>query len=180
MNKIFKSLIVVMILVVSMGLFATSNVNAQIFKGSVESDDPSSVGYCLHNPDVTECNDIVFGTICKNPTYQNSLTCLSEAYIGTGLAKDSLSGSGITHTDNAGDLIIKYINFMLPYLTLAAFVGFVVAGFFYVTAFGNEEQLGKAKKILIWSVVGLLLVMASYTIVQLLTRDLLEGLQPVG
>ncbi len=102
---------------------------------------------------------------------------VTDVEAGTGLAATSLEGSGITHTDNLGDLIIKYINFILPYLTLAAFVGFVVAGFFYVTAYGNEEQLGKAKKILIWSAVGLILVIASYSIIQLLTQDLVTSLE---
>lgn len=101
---------------------------------------------------------------------------ITDVEAGTGLAATSLEGTGITHTDNLGDLIIKYINFILPYLTLAAFVGFVVAGFFYVTAYGNEEQLGKAKKILIWSAVGLILVIASYSITQLLTQGLVESL----
>jgi len=101
---------------------------------------------------------------------------VTDVEAGTGLAATSLKDSGITHTDNLADLIIKYVNFVLPYLTLAAFVGFVVAGFFYVTAYGNEEQLGKAKKILIWSAVGLILVIASYSIIQLLTQGLVESL----
>ena len=101
---------------------------------------------------------------------------VTDVQAGTDLTKESLKGAGITHTDTLGDLIIKYVNFILPYLTLAAFVGLVIAGFFYITAYGNEEQLGKAKKILIWSAVGLILVMASYTIIQLLTSGLIESL----
>lgn len=154
----------------------TSTVaQAQIF-GGTGTNEPGSVGYCLSNPAECPDPDGVYDTKCDNPAYQNDLDCRSEAAQGSQLAKTSLQGSGITHTENAGDLIIKYVNFLLPYLTLAAFVGFVVAGFFYVTAYGNDEQLQKAKKILIWSVVGLILVISSFAIVQFFTSGLLGKL----
>ncbi len=167
-QKIFLSLVIV--------LMTSMSAQAVIFGGTVETDEPGSVGFCLRNPNDTTCVDEEYGTMCDNPALQNEIECISEAEQGSQLAKTSLQGSGITHTENAGDLIIKYVNFLLPYLTLAAFVGLVVAGFFYVTAYGNDEQLQKAKKILIWSVVGLILVIMSYTIVQFLTGGLIKSL----
>lgn len=179
MIRITKLLFITIALLLTTSVCMPNLASAQIFSGSVNTEDPESVGYCLRYP--VECPDADYGTVCENPLYQDSdIRCLSEAEIGVGLAEDSLLGTGITHTQDAGDLVIKYINFILPYLALAAFVGFVVAGFFYVTAYGNEEQLQKAKKILIWSAVGLVLVIGAYTIVQLLTQDLLGGLQPTG
>lgn len=167
-QKIFLTFVIVFL--------TSSSAQAVIFGGTVDTDEPGSVGYCLRHPNIPSCLDEEYGTVCKNPAYQNSLDCISEAAQGSKLAKDSLQGSGITHTENAGDLIIKYVNFILPYLTLSAFVGFVVAGFFYVTAYGADEQLQKAKKILIWSVVGLILVITSYAIVQFLTGGLIKSL----
>ena len=90
--------------------------------------------------------------------------------------EEALGRTGITETKDIGDLILKYVNFALPYLALAAFVGFVYAGFLYVTAYGNEEQIQKSKKILIYAVVGLIVVILSYSIVQLFTEELVEGL----
>ena len=91
--------------------------------------------------------------------------------------EDSILGkTGITAEGDVGNLVLRYINFALPYLALAAFAGFVYAGFLYVTAYGNDEQVQKAKKILIYAVAGLILVMLSYSIVQLLTSDLVEGI----
>ena len=89
--------------------------------------------------------------------------------------KAALKGSGVTSTENITDLILKYVNFALPFLSLAAFIGFVYAGFLYVTAYGAEEQTGKAKKIFIYSAAGLILTILSYSIVQLLTGDLVTG-----
>jgi len=75
-------------------------------------------------------------------------------------------------TDNVRDLIFKYVNFLLPLLALAAFAGFVYAGFLFVTDYGQEEQVTKAKKVMIYSVIGLVLVILSYSIVQLFTKGL--------
>lgn len=96
---------------------------------------------------------------------------------GVGELKEALTGSGVAETGDVGDLIIKYINFSMPYLALAAFVGFVYAGFLYVTAYGVEEQIQKAKKILIYAVVGLVLVIVSFSIVQFFTVSLVEGIK---
>jgi hypothetical protein len=84
----------------------------------------------------------------------------------------ALSGSSVVSTGSVRELIVKYVNFALPLLALAAFTGFVYAGFLYVTAYGSEEQTGKAKKVMIYAVIGLALVILSYSIVQLFTKSL--------
>ncbi len=89
---------------------------------------------------------------------------------------EALGETGVTAEADVGDLILKYVNFALPYLALAAFLGFVYAGFLYVTAYGSDEQIQKSKKILIYAVIGLVLVVLSYSIVQLLTSDLVQGI----
>ncbi|MBN2096488.1 hypothetical protein JW752_03775 [Candidatus Peregrinibacteria bacterium] len=89
---------------------------------------------------------------------------------------EALGETGVTAESDLGDLILKYVNFALPYLALAAFLGFIYAGFLYVTAYGSEEQVQKSKKVLIYSVVGLVLVLLSYSIVQLFTSDLIQGI----
>jgi len=171
MNSVCKFFIIASAILFATAFIPVKDAQAAIFDGSVTKDDVP-FGYCLDNPGDTEyCN----GIECDGE-HRNDPLCISEAQAGTGLAADSLEGSGITHTDNFGDFIKKLVNFALPYLTLAAFVGYVVAGFMYVTAFGNDEQLTKAKKILIWSSVGLILVMLSYAITNLLTGALVTGL----
>lgn len=96
---------------------------------------------------------------------------------GVGLIRDELRESKVAGTEDFADLILKYVNFSLPYLSLAAFVGFVYAGFLYVTAYGNDEQLQKSKKIMIYAIAGLVLVILSFSIVQLFTESLTEGIQ---
>ena len=95
---------------------------------------------------------------------------------GVDALKDSLAGSGITGTTDVTELVIKYINFILPYLALALFVGFVYAGVLYVTAFGNEEATDKSKKIMLYSAIGIVIVILSFVFSELLTSDLVQGL----
>lgn len=100
----------------------------------------------------------------------------SDTQAGTEAIKEALGGSGVTAEGDIGNLVLKYVNFALPYLALAAFAGFVYAGFLYVTAYGSDDQIQKSKKILIYAVAGLVLVILSYSIVQLLTGELVEGI----
>lgn len=97
--------------------------------------------------------------------------------IGIKGIETSLKDSQVVSTGNIRDLVFRYVNFALPLLTLAAFVGFVYAGFLYVTAYGSEEQTGKAKNVMIYAVIGLILVILSYSIVQLFAKGLAEGIQ---
>ena len=179
MNPLCKSFIVASLILFVTAFMPFHRSQAAIFDGT-ETTTGVEYGICLDpavldsgHPHYEDC----LGVDCDDPqTADDVVRCTSEAAAGTDIAKTSLETTGITHTDDFGDYIIKIVNFALPYLTLAAFVGYVVAGFMYVTAFGNDDQLGKAKKILIWSSLGLILVILSYAITNLLTGELVRGL----
>lgn len=89
-----------------------------------------------------------------------------------------LEGTGVTSTDNIVDLVLQYVNFALPFMALAAFLGFVYAGVLYVAGFGSDDQAAKAKKVMIYTVAGVIVVILSYSIVQLFTTDLVQGINP--
>jgi len=104
----------------------------------------------------------------------------SDVKYGIEKIREELAPTGVAGEGDVGNLILKYVNFALPFLSLAAFVGFVYAGFLYVTAYGNDEQITKAKKILIYSIAGLILVILSFTIVELFTTRLVEDVGKAG
>lgn len=173
MELISKKLILTAFVGLILAFFSPQLTHASIFEGTITKD--GKIGVCLGEPDLKvypECKDVK----CDESEFSASPLCTSEAEAGTGIAKNSLESTGITHTDNFGDFIKKLVNFSLPYLALAAFVGYVIAGFLYVTALGDEGQIEKAKNILIWSSIGLLLVILSYAITQLFTGTLVDQL----
>lgn len=183
MRFVTKFFLIGALVVLLTGIIPNQTLHAQIFSGTDSEGTP--FGICLEeaakteetHPNYEACKDVN----CAEPEGEEEIVkCTTEAEAGTDLVGDSLSGTGVTHTEDFSDFIKKVVNFSLPYLTLAAFVGYVVAGFMYVTALGDEDQIGKAKKILIWSTIGLILVILSYSIVQFFTEDLVEGLNEEG
>lgn len=64
------------------------------------------------------------------------------------------------------------VTFLRTFLGLAAVTSvifIIVGGLQLHLAFGNEEALGKAKKTLIWAIVGLIISILSVAIVQIIT-----------
>lgn len=74
-------------------------------------------------------------------------------------------GSKVSDVEQAKRLIINITNFISGFLTTIAAVMYIYAGYIYVTAFGNEDATGKAKKIIIAATIGLLLAMGAFAIV---------------
>ena len=60
-----------------------------------------------------------------------------------------------------------------------AFIMLVFSGLQYLTAYGQEEQITSAKKTAIWAVIGLVIILASYSIVSIITSlELPNGAPP--
>lgn len=62
-------------------------------------------------------------------------------------------------------IILTVVNFFLTFLGLLTVVMVIYGGFLYVTAGGSEDNVGKAKKILLYSVIGIVIIVASFAFV---------------
>ncbi|QQR84246.1 hypothetical protein IPJ72_03660 [Candidatus Peregrinibacteria bacterium] len=74
-----------------------------------------------------------------------------------------------------GDLasnITTLINYFLGLLGLIAVAFLIYAGVLMVTAGGNEDQVTKGRKIITYAVVGIVIILLSYTIVQFVANAL--------
>jgi len=71
-----------------------------------------------------------------------------------------------------GQNITGIINFFLGLLGLVA-VGFLIySGVLMVTAGGNDEQVTKAKTTITYAVIGIIIILLSYTVVTFVTSAL--------
>ncbi len=62
-------------------------------------------------------------------------------------------------------VVLGWVSFGLAILSIIAFIAFLYAGALYITAFaGGEENAENAKKTLVWTTIGIILVLTSYTI----------------
>lgn len=57
------------------------------------------------------------------------------------------------------------VNFFLYFLGFIATLMIIYGGILYVTSAGNDENVGKAKKILMYAVVGIVVILLSFAIV---------------
>lgn len=68
------------------------------------------------------------------------------------------------------DLIIKAINILLGVAALIAVLFLVIGGFRYITSAGNDEQAKKGRNTIINALIGLVVIILSYVIVQAVNR----------
>ncbi len=69
---------------------------------------------------------------------------------------------------NLPTLIGRIIRYFVGFVGAAALVMFIYAGALWMTARGQEEQVSKAKAILLWSTLGIAAVLGAYGLVRLL------------
>lgn len=90
--------------------------------------------------------------------------------INDGDVPDNLAGTTGTAGGSARGLIKNIINFFLGFLGLLAVVMVIYGGFLYVSSAGNEENVNKAKKILLYAVVGIIVIIAAFALVNTLLK----------
>lgn len=66
---------------------------------------------------------------------------------------------------NIGEIIAGIIEFILPVAAGVAVLAVMYAGVLYITSQGDPEKVGKAKKALLWAIVGVIIIVLSYAIV---------------
>lgn len=81
------------------------------------------------------------------------------------------SATGLTSTD-IRITIAKIIKTAMSLLGIVAVLIVLYGGFKWMTAGGNEDQVGEAKKILIAGIIGLIIIMTSYAIATFVVSNL--------
>lgn len=72
----------------------------------------------------------------------------------------------ISGVKTAQDLYIMLIRANLQVVGVVSLLFFIWGGLRMITSAGNAEILKKAKETILWSVIGMVLVLLSYTVVQ--------------
>lgn len=123
-------------------------------------------------------SDIAKSLGLENPLDENGGTADGRIFNGpgavVGLNAFKKSYAGNTYGSAIG-MITGWTNFLLPFVGTIAISAIVYAGFLYLTAASNEEQSGKAKKIIIWVVIGIVIIFSAYAIVNTLLGSSEEG-----
>ncbi|NMC87266.1 MAG: hypothetical protein GYA69_02320 [Candidatus Moranbacteria bacterium] len=63
-------------------------------------------------------------------------------------------------------IITSAMNWLLILVGILGVIGFVIAGIIYLTAAGDEDQIAKGKKAMIYSIVGVIVALLGVVIIQ--------------
>ena len=99
-----------------------------------------------------------------NNAYAQGSAAFDPGNLGGGL---NAPGKG-----TLGGNLTMIINYFLGILGLIAVAFLIYAGVLMVTAGGAEEQVTKARKIIMYAVVGIVIILLSYTIVTFVSSAL--------
>jgi hypothetical protein len=81
----------------------------------------------------------------------------------SGLTKTTAGEAGLSQTDYAV-IVANIITAILGIVGVIFVILFIYGGFIWLTSAGNEEKIGKAKKILSYAVIGVIIVAGAYAI----------------
>lgn len=93
---------------------------------------------------------------------------MAQVYSGCGILCGISGASGITglaQSTSISELIMKIITFILDIALILAVLAIIIAGLYLITSQGDEGQKDKAKRIIFYAIIGILLILFSRAIV---------------
>ena len=75
-------------------------------------------------------------------------------------------------TSDFSELVENFLLWILSVAGVLALFMLVAGGVFYITSSGNEQKIETARKMITWTILGLMLILASYSIIVVLDKIL--------
>ena len=91
------------------------------------------------------------------------LVAQAQPELGTDYVADT--GLETSAVDDPRELISNIVTYLMTFLGLIAVIVILLGGFKWMTAAGNEDKVGEAKKTIIAGCIGLVIILAAYAIV---------------
>lgn len=83
-----------------------------------------------------------------------------------------LDTSSLPRSGTSGNLIVDVLNIIFGILGGIAFISVVYGGFKYVISQGEPDKIGKAKDIIMYALIGLVISFSAFGIVNLFIKTL--------
>lgn len=106
---------------------------------------------------------IIFSFAVCQPLLAQTEGSGSDARLWGGYADDIRDTTGLGE-DDPRHIAANIINIILGFLGIIALVLIIYAGFKWMTAAGNETQVGDAKKLLVAAVIGLIIILSAFAL----------------
>jgi hypothetical protein len=106
---------------------------------------------------------ITYGIAAYAAVFPVVVSAQFQSPTGTGLPAGSLLG-----------IITSGMNWLLIIVGILGVIGFVIAGIIYLTAAGDEDQIARGKRTMIYSIIGVIVALLGVVIIQAV-QALLSG-----
>ena len=97
---------------------------------------------------------------------------LLPAVAGAQYSSSGAKPGGVVDVSTANGLIMNIAEFLLSFLAILAVLMIIVSGVMYITSAGDKNQVDKAKSILLYAIIGLIIALFGYAIVYVIGRGL--------
>jgi cytochrome bd-type quinol oxidase subunit 2 len=81
------------------------------------------------------------------------------------LAQFTAPGDTNLPTGSIVAIVTSLMKWLLVIVGILAVIAFVIAGILYLTAAGNEDQIGKAKKAMVYAIVGVIVALLGLVVI---------------
>ncbi len=109
----------------------------------------------------------------SDPVNTGSNVASENFYQGSGLTiaggEDKISDS--ISKDGFAETLLSMVNYFTGFLGFLATLAFIYAGVLWILSGGNDESITKAKKIMTYSALGIVVVLLSFSIVSFITNS---------
>jgi len=94
--------------------------------------------------------------------------------VSNGLSVSGLQGlfgtGGLNGSQSLSDLIVRVVNILLTFGGVIAVVFVIIGGYQYLVSGGNEETAEKGKKTLINAIIGIVVIVLAYAIINVIVN----------
>ncbi|MBI2464140.1 PKD domain-containing protein [Candidatus Peregrinibacteria bacterium] len=88
--------------------------------------------------------------------------------------------ASLTSETSVRGFILRLTNFILSFLGIAAVIAIIYGGILYVTSGGEEDSTTKGKKTITYALMGIVIVLISFALVNTLISGVSTGVEPGG
>lgn len=112
---------------------------------------------------------VIVLAISAIPLFSPALATAQDNPLNNNISCENIGGLNCDN-QNINDLIVRVIKIMLGIAFAIAVLFLIIGGFYYITARGNEEQAGTGKQTIINALIGIVVIIMSYVIVNVVAN----------
>ena len=110
----------------------------------------------------------------------STMACVPSLIAAPNIGINYAANTGLVAANETDprQMAVDIVKYLMTFLGIIAVVIILLGGFKWMTAAGNEDKVAEAKKLIIAGIIGLIIVLCAYAIVNFvigITNDALSG-----